>query len=78
MSPEQQGWMAVGLLIAVVAIATLYFIAHTLSKRIDDLQRNMYCLFDDHRKYPDARFKTIEDRLERLEHPVVKGGRTIG
>ncbi|HUI42443.1 MAG TPA: hypothetical protein VL523_10795 [Terriglobia bacterium] len=46
--------------------------SESLNRRIDDLRSDVNHRFDDLIRYIDARFKAVEDRLDRLEHPVVR------
>jgi hypothetical protein len=62
MSPATQSWLQVAVLligIGATLVAAIVYQTHYIDKRLDDL-----------RAYMDARFKALEDRLERLEHPV--------
>ena len=42
------------------------------NRRIDDLRDSMNKRFDDLRDLLKSEVKRIEDRLERLEHPIVR------
>jgi uncharacterized membrane protein YccC len=44
----------------------------SMTTRIDDLRDSMNKRFDDLRDLLKSEVKRIEDRLERLEHPIVR------
>ena len=68
--------MNTNVLVAAITAASSVAVAITallLNHRgFADLRSEMNNRFDDLYRYIDARFKGIEDRLERLEHPVVR------
>ncbi|MBZ5608667.1 MAG: hypothetical protein LAP38_10440 [Acidobacteriia bacterium] len=41
------------------------------NRRIDDLRDSMHKRFDDLRDLLKSEIKRVEERLERLEHPIV-------
>jgi Tfp pilus assembly protein PilN len=79
---NNQLWGAVGVIVLGYVLG-FYFqsrsIAH-LDKRIDDLRAEMNARFgeishrfDDLKDWIRSEVKRLEDRIERIEHPVVKG-----
>jgi len=79
---NNQLWGAV-VVIVLGYVLGFYFqsrsIAH-LDKRIDDLRAEMNARFaeinhrfDDLKDWIRSEVKRLEDRIERIEHPVVKG-----
>jgi len=47
-------------------------IAH-LDERIDDLRAEINHRFDDQKDWIRAEVKRLEDRIEHVEHPIIKG-----
>jgi hypothetical protein len=47
-------------------LAAMLYSTHHTDKRIDDLRSEMSHRFEDLTRYIEARFKALEDRLERL------------
>ena len=45
----------------------------SLNRRIDDLRSEMVARFDGLRDLLHSEIKRVEDRIERLEHPVARG-----
>jgi tetrahydromethanopterin S-methyltransferase subunit G len=43
-----------------------------VNQRIDDLRNEINHRFEDLLRYIDQRFKNLEERLERLEHPITR------
>ena len=43
-----------------------------VNQRIDDLRNEINHRFEDLLRYIDQRFKKLEERLERLEHPITR------
>jgi hypothetical protein len=84
MSPFINQWGPVAVIVGGYLLG-IYFqsrsIAH-LDRRIDDLRDSVNSRFDDLRETLNKRFdlhdllksevKRIEDRLERLEHPIIR------
>ncbi|MGH9445554.1 MAG: hypothetical protein ACRD3O_07505 [Terriglobia bacterium] len=62
MNPAAQSWLQVVVIIVGIAaslVGAIVYQTHYIDKRLDDLIH-----------YLDARFKALEDWMERLEHPV--------
>ena len=59
---------------AATAVIVLGYIVgfYFQNKRLDDLRSEVNHRFDDLIRYIEARFKAVEDRLDRLEHPVAR------
>jgi Tfp pilus assembly protein PilN len=70
-----QLWGAV-VVIVLGYVLGFYFqsrsIAH-LDKRIDDLRAEINHRFDDLKDWIRSEVKRLEERIERIEHPVVRG-----
>jgi hypothetical protein len=73
-----QNWAQLGTLAAILA-GTLAYQTHYIDKRIEGLQDMFKVEIAGLRSYIDAKFeavnvrmKAIQDRLERLEHPVTR------
>jgi len=64
---DKQLWAAVAVIVLGYAIG-LYF----QNKRIDDLRSEINHRFDDLKDWIRAELRRIEERLDRLEHPLVK------
>jgi len=67
MSPFLQSWIQVGT-ICVVLVPALFYQTHYIDKRFEDLNHR----FDDLKDWIRCEIKRLEDRLDRLEHPVAK------
>jgi Tfp pilus assembly protein PilN len=72
---SSQLWGAV-VVIVLGYVLGFYFqsrsIAH-LDKRIDDLRAELNHRFDDLKDWIRLEVKRLEDRIEDVEHPVVRG-----
>ncbi|HMD95918.1 MAG TPA: hypothetical protein VKM93_01115 [Terriglobia bacterium] len=57
-----------------VLVVVGYLVAMLFQRhQIQDLREVMNHRFEDLARYLDQRFKNLEDRLGRLEHPVLRG-----
>ncbi len=74
MNPVINQWGPVAAIVGGYLLG-IYFqsrsIAH-LDRRIDDLRDSINKRFDDLHDLLKSEVKRIEDRLERLEHPIVR------
>jgi hypothetical protein len=73
MAPNLQGWAQV-LTLGGMIVGALIYQTHYIDKRIDDLRTNLTGLIRSEvgglREFVRSEIKRVEERIERLEHPV--------
>ena len=67
MSPFINQWGPVAVIVGGYLLGIFF-----QNRRIDDLRDSMNKRFDDLRDLLKSEVRRIEDRLERLEHPIVR------
>jgi archaellum component FlaC len=74
MNPAVTQWGPVAIIVAGYLFG-LYFQGRQIegiNKRIDDLRDSMNRRFDDMRDLVKSEVKRIEERIDRLEHPIIR------
>jgi hypothetical protein len=67
MNPIINQWVPVAVIVGGYLLGIFF-----QNRRIDDLRDSMNKRFDDLRDLLKSEVKRIEERLERLEHPIVR------
>jgi hypothetical protein len=60
------------ILLAATVILGVFYQTHHFDKRFEDLKEHFNKRFEDQRDLIKSETKRLEDRLERLEHPLYR------
>lgn len=68
---DKQLWSAI-IVVVVAQVVGLFYQTNHLDKRIDDLRSEMSHRFDDLKDWIRAELRRIDERIDRLEHPLTR------